>query len=359
MSTDGCSIWTDVDNYFIDGFTLAQDPRDSNVTYAGGNIYSYITYQYQAALSKTTDAGKTWPHKRLLGLPGEYGTACRDIGVSPSDPNFIYAVGQHSQTIKVYRSDNAADTFRDVTGNLSSYHFNYDAADVVWIAPEDPNYVLAGTTKGVFVTTTGGDTWSETTINFPVVDFTYHSGKGIIYAAATSNGVYFSDDRGLSWASLKDGLDYQKMLRLALDSENNILFAGTDGGGAYRLNLDDEDQNLSPDVNGDGIVNIIDFSLIASQFSNPCSPPLWCSQCDLDTSGLVDSGDLKILTDSWLWCRADLNSDFSVDLSDFAILAENYLDVCLPPDWCHSADINFTGTVDLSDLFDLLEYWLR
>lgn len=318
-----------------------------------------IDYEYQMAISKTTDAGKTWTHKRLLGSPAPYGTASRDIALSSADPNVIYAAGWQGYFIKVFRSDDEADTFKDITGRLESLHADYDCAYALWVAPDDPNYVLVGSSRGIFYTTDYGQFWDSTSINFPVVDFGYHPAKDTLYAATQYNGVYFSTDRGLTWDPLNDGLEYEKMLRLAIDTANDILFAGTDGGGAWKLDLNPPAETLSPDVNNNGLVDLADLALIASRWSDHCFAPDWCQNCDLNTSGLVDTADLIILADSWLWCRADFNSDYSVDLDDFAVLAQYYLDSCQAPDWCQNADTDFTGSVDISDLNNFLEYWQR
>ena len=311
------------------------------------------------ALSKTTDSGKTWTHKRLLGSPAPYGTACRDIAVSSADPNILYVAGWEDYLIKVFRSADEADTFKDITGQLASLHGNYDCAYALWVAPDDPNSILVGSSRGIFSTTTYGQFWNSTSFTFSVLDFAYNSVEDILYAATEYDGVYFSTDRGLSWDPLNDGLDYKKMLRLALDTENNILFAGTDGGGAWKLDLNPPAETLSPDVNNNGVVDLADLTIVASRWSDYCSAPDWCQSCDLDTSGFVDSADLLILTNSWLWCRADLNSDYSVNLDDFAVLAQHYLDSCSAPDWCQNADTDFTGTVDITDLQNLIDHWQR
>jgi hypothetical protein len=212
---------------------------------------------------------------------------------------------------------------------------------------------------GIFSTTTGGNLWNSASFTLPVIDFAYHPLEDILYAATEYDGVYFSSDRGLTWNPLNDGLEFQKILRLALDTENNILFAGTDGGGAWKNKLDSQTEFLSPDVNNNGVVDLADLALIASQWSRNCSAPDWCQNCDLNTSGLINSSDLLIFSDSWLTCRADFNSDYSVDLKDFAILARYYLDSCIAPDWCQNADTDFSGSVDITDLKNLLQHWQR
>ena len=56
---------------------------------------------------------------------------------------------------------------------------------------------------------------------------------------------------------------------------------------------------------------------------------------------------------------ADLDQSDSVDFTDFAILAQYWLDSnCGPADWCAGADFNKNTEVDSVDLAIMTEYWL-
>jgi hypothetical protein len=57
--------------------------------------------------------------------------------------------------------------------------------------------------------------------------------------------------------------------------------------------------------------------------------------------------------------EGDLNVDCIVNLSDFNLLAAKWLDsTCYNPDWCEESDIDHSGTVDMSDAALLTENWL-
>ena len=63
---------------------------------------------------------------------------------------------------------------------------------------------------------------------------------------------------------------------------------------------------LSPDIDGNGLVNILDFSRIASQWLvGGCDGSVWCGGCDLDKSGIVDFGDIQIMGSRWLTGELD------------------------------------------------------
>lgn len=56
------------------------------------------------------------------------------------------------------------------------------------------------------------------------------------------------------------------------------------------------------DFNTDGVVNFLDYSLLASCWlEEDCTNPNGCQKADIDTNGVVDANDLFIFADNWLW----------------------------------------------------------
>jgi photosystem II stability/assembly factor-like uncharacterized protein len=191
---------------------------------------------------KTTDGGRTWGTRRNLGNEGDYRTSCRDIAVAPSNPSIVYAGGEVDRFVKMWRSDDAGISWVDITENLDSFHSRYDLVYAIWVAPDEPYALVVGTSNGVYRTIPRGrdpkiSDWSLTPLTHSTRAFAYDQAKGILYAATERQGVYYSNNRGTSWLELNDGLDYLKTLCIGLDSENDILFIGTDGGSVWRLDL--------------------------------------------------------------------------------------------------------------------------
>ncbi|MHC4205714.1 MAG: WD40/YVTN/BNR-like repeat-containing protein [Planctomycetota bacterium] len=192
---------------------------------------------------KTTDAGINWPVHKDVAV-GDYGTACHAVAVAPSDSAIVYAGGQVDRSSKVFRSNDAGNTWSDITDNLTvlnSQIYSYDdTVNAIWVSPYDHETLLVGTPKGVFQRTVVGrdlsSTWIPTTVEHPTVDFTYDLAEDTVYAA-TTEGVYSTNDDGATWQALNEGLDCLDILCIDIDSENRLLYVGTNGGSVWRLAL--------------------------------------------------------------------------------------------------------------------------
>ncbi len=58
----------------------------------------------------------------------------------------------------------------------------------------------------------------------------------IIYVTSQDAGVWFSTDGGATWSSLNVGLYNEFVTSFAIDPlDNTIIYAGTEGGGVFRL----------------------------------------------------------------------------------------------------------------------------
>ncbi len=117
------------------------------------------------------------------------------------------------------------------------------------------------------------------------------------------------------------------------------------------------------DLNLNGTVNFTDYALFANNWmDNTCCAPNWCEGTDFDHSGSVDTLDLMTFAKYWLivWCQADLDLDGAVNFTDYAIFAHNWMDdTCCVPNWCEGADFNHSGRVDIIDLATFAEKWIK
>ena len=58
-------------------------------------------------------------------------------------------------------------------------------------------------------------------------------------------------------------------------------------------------QQLSPDVNGDGVVNMADVVLVLLAFGSTPGSPNWNPRCDITQQGKVDMSDVVIVLENF------------------------------------------------------------
>jgi len=76
--------------------------------------------------------------------------------------------------------------------------------------------------------------WPWSTVSDIVVD---PSNSQVVYASDLMFGIYRSDDAGANWVRINDGLSMREVSSLAISDDGKILYAGTHGGGVFRLVL--------------------------------------------------------------------------------------------------------------------------
>jgi photosystem II stability/assembly factor-like uncharacterized protein len=222
-STDGGATWQKI--LYKDDDTgatdLAFDPKNPQIIYA--DLWSsrrppWTTGAplegHNGGLFKSTDGGETW-HPLTKGLPtNAQGLGRIGFGISPSNPNRIYALVDAAPEVGgLYRSDDAGESWQRINHedriwgrgfdfawvrvspdnpdiiyicNTSTYRstdagVNFtafkgapggDDYHTVWINPENPRIILLSSDQGATITVNGGDTWSSW-YNQPSAQF-YH-----------------------------------------------------------------------------------------------------------------------------------------------------------------------------------------
>jgi len=193
--------------------TILLDPDDPN------RIVIAIS---AAGAFRTDDAGKTWrPINR--GLRSEYipvpdaeiGHCVHRIAMHPARPGVLF-MQKHWD---VMRSDDAGESWREVSGNLpTDFGFPIDVhahePDTVYVVPikSDSEHYPPGGRLRVYRSRTGGDEWEALKKGLPqrncyvnvlrdamAVDSLDACG---IYFGTTGGQVYGSADAGDSWAAI-------------------------------------------------------------------------------------------------------------------------------------------------------------
>jgi hypothetical protein len=197
--------------------TIIADPHDSM------RIFTAIS---AAGAFRSDDGGATWkPINRGLrseGIPepeAEVGHCVHRIAMHPQHPGVLF-MQKHWD---VMRSDDAGDSWREVSGNLpTDFGFAIDVhahePQTIYVVPiksDSEHFPLDGQLR-VYRSRTGGDQWEALTNGLPqrdcyvnvlrdamAVDTLDECG---VYFGTTGGQVYVSPDSGESWSPIVQNL---------------------------------------------------------------------------------------------------------------------------------------------------------
>jgi hypothetical protein len=99
------------------------------------------------------------------------------------------------------------------------------------------NYIYAGTSDGVFVSSNNGSNWTAANTgltNYNVLALGTDGNN--VFAGIYGGGVFWSSNNGNNWVAINTGLTYYNLV-VSLAVMGNNLFAGTNGGGVWKLPL--------------------------------------------------------------------------------------------------------------------------
>jgi len=118
----------------------------------------------------------------------------------------------------------AADlTWENISGEISD-------VNAVLVDKLNPEYLYAGTGRGVFMTKDAGKAWKAASRLSRRINFLAQDNQSIIYAAA-AGGLFITNDQGKNWKKIFGGRDSQEgNCRTLAISKNNVIFLGTDAG---------------------------------------------------------------------------------------------------------------------------------
>jgi photosystem II stability/assembly factor-like uncharacterized protein len=219
-----------------------------------------------AALFRSTDGGKNW--KELAGLrghgtgprwqPGAGGMCLHTIILDPKDPKRIYIA---ISAAGAFRTDDGGKTWRPINQGLYSQYIPEPTAEVghcvhhVAMNPSRPNVLFMQKHWDVMRSDNAGDSWKEVSGDLPtdfgfVIDVHAHDPETIYVVPIKSDGEHFPPDGklrvyrsktgGNEWEALTKGLPqkdcYVNVLRdaMSVDSLDKCgVYFGTTGGQVY------------------------------------------------------------------------------------------------------------------------------
>ncbi len=195
------------------------DPRDTRTVYAGTTVGVY----------KSTNGGEEWVEK-VHGFESVYAVALK---IAPDNPEIIYV----GTTGGVYRSLDGAERWQQINRGLfeegarTAMSLGVNSID---IDPVEPRRVFIGTTQGVYVSEDGGLSWRNQTDGLTsrhVANVAISPADRKVLYAGTADGVFRSDDRAATWHPSGQGITNGVIRALAIDRQKpETLFVGTQGG---------------------------------------------------------------------------------------------------------------------------------
>jgi ligand-binding sensor domain-containing protein len=155
------------------------------------------------------------------------------IAADPSDPNRIWLGGPSG----LYESSDQGQTVTQLSST---------AVSAIAVDPADPRILVVGG-AGLYVSRDGGSTLSntfDTTNRMNITDIVFGQGNTVYASDGSSRdaglpvggrGVLASRTAGQTWTDISLGLPNDDVQSLATSPDGSWLYAGTEGGGVYRL----------------------------------------------------------------------------------------------------------------------------
>ncbi|MCP4522357.1 MAG: T9SS type A sorting domain-containing protein [Cytophagales bacterium] len=195
------------------------DPIDGNKIYVG------YTNAY-----RSNDGGNNWTN---LTNSINIGGNIDELTVAPSNNNYIYLARRSNMWVTTNGQNNNPSwtSISNFQGNV-----NYITVD-----PNDPQRVaIACSGSRVYVSTNGGSTWVEKTMNLPVsgancVVFDAESNNGLY--VGTGNAVYYTNDNLTEWLPFSSGLPNATVNELEIHYASKTIRVGTYGRGMWESGM--------------------------------------------------------------------------------------------------------------------------
>jgi len=222
-TSDGGQNWTRI--LFVDENTGCSDldinPRNPDVLYAGmwefrRNAWHFNSGGPGSGLYKSTDGGETWD-KLSKDLP-ESPLGRISVGVSPVDPNIVYALIE-SKTSALFRSDDAGDSWKETNRTMAMaerpFYFSQIYPDPVdSLRVYKPGFDLN-------VSEDGGESFRISYVEGGRVHVDHHAfwiapGNNKMMYLGTDGGVYFSNDQGSAFRRANN-LPVSQFYKVAVD----------------------------------------------------------------------------------------------------------------------------------------------
>ncbi|MCT8340089.1 T9SS type A sorting domain-containing protein [Flavobacteriaceae bacterium TK19130] len=197
-----------------------QDPQVSATIYVGYNrVY------------KSTNRGQSWS-----AISQFFGSNLENLKIAPSDNQIMYLNFGGS----LFKTTDGGSTNWQATSAPGG------AINYIAIHPTNPDKIAVATTSSnrVYVSEDGGDSWVNYRKNLPsfsalCVAWDDNGANGLY--VGMNYGVFYIDDTMEDWQPYSNNLPNVIVNELEINTENNILYAGTYGRGLWATPLREPD----------------------------------------------------------------------------------------------------------------------
>jgi hypothetical protein len=223
----GINDWTNVGPVGGSFFSLAADPKNPGIIYAGARVGAF----------KSKDGGASWNNAGLNGF------AVSALIIDPQEPTTLYARTSGPDVVgnRVFKSTDGGASWNESGSGLPASGPNTMAID-----PQNPGtlyavcYIVSRNARGLFKSTDAGASWSmiygfPSGIYLPDVAMDPQT-PGVLYLAAGRNGgggVFKSVDGGTSWSEEDTGWPADARA-LTIDPTSPATIYATTSGGLYK-----------------------------------------------------------------------------------------------------------------------------
>jgi PKD repeat protein/photosystem II stability/assembly factor-like uncharacterized protein len=232
-TTDGGANW--VFKHIGGTKDIVFKPNNPSVIYAGG----------PGKFFKSADDGETWV-QITNGIPNASRSV---IAVTPANPNVVYCLLTTGDSFYgLYRSGDSGETFTLMSNspNIMSWGCTGGSGGQAWYDldmaadPLNENVIYAGGVN-CFKSTNGGATWQISShwwgdCSVPAVHadlhiLEYNPINNRLYAG-NDGGIYYTDDGGLTWPEITDGLPISQVYKIGQSKtdKNKVINGYQDNG---------------------------------------------------------------------------------------------------------------------------------
>lgn len=221
-------------------------PSDASVVYVGfGHENCFLNHEpdcetTQIGIALSSDGGTSWhlsEDKKISQLN------VFDVAVDSNDANLAYA----ATGAGLFKSLDGGEKWMVIPGVVENKKIH-----TVAINSSDTQQILIGVDRdGIYRTADGGTTWQHSSAglepNSSVHDIVFDpTNSQVVYTSDLFSGVYMSMDSGETWVKINNGLHSRAARSLAISSDGQHLYVGTNEDGVLRLDL----TGAPPQVNG-------------------------------------------------------------------------------------------------------------